>query len=165
MVSRNFIKIIVYGFVLMFLSAGLMYGFAQITKDKSAQNEADYITRLTQYVDNMKKIEVDELAMMQTWKAEKIDAGTAVSQFADFKSKRQTLDDDFFSKAAPVKFTQIHFNLKDANTLWMQADDLYREGIFQRRNDFITDADAIVVTAKVKFNDAIAQLEKLGYKI
>lgn len=166
MISRNFIKIIVYGFVLMFLAAGLMYGFALTQKNSSAnKTEANYIDKLSTVVDTMKTTSVDETTLMQKWNAGTVDAGTAVAQFADLKSQRQTLDDDFFSRTAPQKFTEVHISLKDANTVWMEADDLYREGIFQRRNDFISAADAKVVTAKGKLDSALAQIEKLGYKI
>ena len=166
MVSRNFIKLIVYGFVLMFLTAGLLYGFALTQKNSASdKTEADYIGKLTTAVDTMRTTSVDETTLMQKWNSGVIDAGTAVAQFADLKSQRQALGDDFFSRAAPQKFTEVHISLKDANTVWMEADDLYREGIFQRRDDFISAADAKVVTAKGKFDDTLAQIEKLGYKL
>jgi len=164
MVSWNFIKTIAYGFGLMFLAAGLMYGFTLIQKNSSAdKTEADYASRLTTAVDTMRTISIDETALMQKWSAGTIDAGTAVAQFADMKAQRQKLDDDFFSRAAPQKFTEAHITLKDSNTIWMEADDLYREGIFQGRDDFISAADAKVVTAKGRFDDAIAQLKILGF--
>ena len=166
MVSRNFIKSIVYGFALMFLAAGVLYGFATIQKNAAEEKaEVTYAGKLATTVDSMRKIEIDEQNLIQRWRAEKVAAGTAIAEFANAKIRRQELDDDFFSRAPPGKFAQIHSQLKDVNAVYMEADDLYREGIFQRRDDFISAADTKVVIAKEKMNSTITQLERLGYKL
>jgi len=166
MVSRNFIKSIVYGFVLLFLTASLLYGFAVVQKSTAAQKaEIVYADKLITSVDEMKKIEIDEQNLIQRWRAEKVVAGTAVAGFADAKAKRQKLESDFFSREAPDRFAQVHAQFRNANAIYIEADDLYREGVVQSRDDFISNADAKVVTAKEKMNSALAQLEQLGYKL
>jgi len=166
MVSRNFIKSIVYGFAMMFIAAGLLYGFTLLQKNMAtSDSESSYIGTLTNIVDEMKKISIDEQNLIQRWHAETVDVGTALSGFADAKAKRQSMDDDFFSRSPPEKFSQIHVQLGDANKVYMEADDLYREGVFQDRDDYIADADARVVIAKEKMNFALSQLAALGYKL
>lgn len=166
MVSKNFIKSIAYGFALMLLTAGLLYGFNYMLGNTAAQkDEQVYVGKLATYVDSMRKISIDEQNLVQRWNAETVSSAAAVAGFADAKVKRQQLEVDFFSRTAPKKFAQTHQQLRDANTIWMEADDLYREGAFQNRNDYILNGDAKVTTAKEKFDSALAQLEKLGYKL
>jgi len=166
MVSKNFTKSIVYGFAIMFLTAGLLYGFNYMLGNTAAQkDEQVYVGKLATYVNEMRKISIDEQNLVQRWNAEKVISSTAVAGFADAKVNRQQLEVDFFSRTAPKRFAQIHQQLRDANTLWMEADDMYREGTFQNKGDYILNGDAKVVTAKEKFDSALAQLEKLGYKL
>ncbi len=81
MISRNFIKTIAYGFALMFLTAGLMYGFTLTQRNSAAdKTEADYISKLTTAVDTMKTTSIDETMVVQKWRAGVIDADTAVAQ-------------------------------------------------------------------------------------
>ena len=144
----------------------MLYGFTVVLKNKSVQNEEQiYAGKLINVVGTMKTIGIDETTTLQKWHAGKIEDGAASVQFANFKSQRQTLDDDFFSRAAPKRFAQVHQTFGDANTLYMQADDLYRDGTFRRNADLISNGDAKAAAAKNKFDSALSQLEKLGYKL
>jgi len=162
---NKMLKSILYGFGLMLMAAGMMYGITLASGPGKSQEDSTYVSKLNIITNDMEKISVDEANTVQQWRAETVDAGTAVADFADYKARRQNFNAVFFTRAAPAKFTEIHFALKDSNDISIEADDLYREGIFQRRDDFITGADAKTATAKQKFDAAIIQLNALGVSV
>ncbi|MFH0869269.1 MAG: hypothetical protein V1839_03515 [archaeon] len=163
---NKMLKSIIYGFILMLIAAGILYGFSLATRGISGGNsDSAYTETLKTNIGNMRQIQTDEANLIQRWRAGTVDAGTAVGSFADHKARRQQLNTNFFSRAAPKEFTEVHFTLKDSNDIYIEADDLYRDGVFKSNDGLISSADAKAATAKQMFDDAIAQMNTLGVNV
>jgi len=165
MVSKRFIRILLSGFLLMFVAFIGLYSFTITQKNLSEKNdETVYLETLETNMNMMAQLELDETMTLQKYSAGKITNVDAHTEVLEISTKRQKLEDTFFSRISPETFLQVHNELREANKLWIQADALYAKGSLENKNNFILDADVKVEIAKQKLASAKDKLTIVNKK-